>query len=103
MNEGWRVADFEALTPGRHAAAVLDSVVPGRLPGPVLMAWLAAQKRQVAHDQARLMTGMSAVVDALDAPRFLEPPPGDRWGGREVPRDLAADEVAAALALTGSV
>jgi Domain of unknown function (DUF222) len=96
----WSVEDFAGLTPGARAAAVLESVTPGRLSGAVLVAWAAAQARQVAHDEARLHAGLAAVVDALDAPRFLVPPPGDRWGGREELRDLAADEVAAAMCWT---
>jgi hypothetical protein len=100
VNERWAVEDFEALTPGPEAAVVLGRVVPGRLGGAVLVAWAAAQARQVAHEEARLMVGLSAVVDVLDAPRFLVPSPGDRWGGREELRDLAADEVAAAMCWT---
>jgi hypothetical protein len=86
------------LTPGPEAAVMLDRVRPGTLPHPVRAAWLAAVQRQRNHYDALLNEGAVAVVEALDAPRFVEPPPGDRWGGREVPRDLAADEIAAELA-----
>src|SRR6185312_11844211 len=95
MNEmDWAVEDFAGLTPGAQAAGVLAAVNPGALPGRVRVAYLAAVQRQRNHYDALLNEATVAVVDALDAPRFVEPPPGDRWGGREVPRDLAADEIA---------
>ena len=97
----WTVEDFEALTPGSAlTATILRSARPGTLPHPVRTAWLAAVQRQRNHYDALLNVGVVSVVEALDAPRFLEPPVGDRWDGREELRDLAADEVAARLAWT---
>jgi len=100
MNGGWTVEGFAGLPPGARAASVLASVRPGRLPHAVRMAYLAAVQRQRNHYDALLNGAAVAVVEALDAPRFVEPPPGDRWGGREEVRDLAADEIAAGLAWT---
>src|SRR4051812_49471992 len=100
MSQDWTVEDFQELTPGGPAGLVLGAVNPEALPGPVRVAFVAAVQRQRNHYDAVLMAAAVSVVDALDAPRFVEPPAGDRWGGREVPRDLAADEVAAALAWT---
>jgi hypothetical protein len=100
MNGDWTVERFEALTPGPQAAVALASVVPGRLSGAVRMAWTAAVLRQRNHYDALVNVGVVGAVEALDAPRFLEPPAGDRWSSREELRDLAADEVAAAFAWT---
>ena len=84
---------LEDMPPGPELAAVLASVGLGSLAGGDTVAVLAAEYRQLAYQQARVLRAM-VEVGLADAP--------DTVGRMTCPPEFAPDEIRAALRLTRS-
>src|SRR5262245_2429323 len=84
---------LEIMPPGPDLASLLDTVDTDTCPAELLPYVIQAIQRQTAHDQARMMAGMVAMVDRFGEDLYQKP---DTYGKFE-PDDLATCEIACAL------